>query len=1155
MTVRRRPHWGTILRVVLFLGVGANTYGASGCVGDLPPRSGETVWFGDFETGWGDWYAENGVWQIGAPTSGPNGAHQGKSVAATVLSGNYPFSTDSRLVSPPIVLPSLLPGETLELRFWHWFSYAAGCPDNGRVEIRTYDPNGWSAWTSLGVSATEQSAGWSRATKDLTMYAGKVIEVGFYHDDVFEDPGWPRHSESTGWYIDEVEIWRGVPHFVSVEGFESGWGDWYADNGLWQIGKPTKGPSGAFSGEAVAGTNLSGDYPPYTDSRLISPPLVLPSASELLPGEVIELRFYQWFSYASTCLDHGRVEVQTLEPTGWSVWKSLGVSADEISAGWSRAAKDLTQYAGKLVRVAFCHDETYDDPGWPRHYESTGWYIDEVEIWHGMPQSANPEGFELGWGDWSADNGVWQIGKPTSGPGAAHSGEYVAATNLSGNYPFNADSRLVMPPATLPKFSQLPPGQVLELRFWQWFSYTDNSGDHGRVEIQTLEVTGWSSWKSLGVSASGTSGGWSRTAKDLTKYAGQTIRIGFYHDDVFEDPGWPRHYESTGWYIDDVEITGLGPVLTSWSAGGDTGFNLMDKLTSDTTPDLTFVFSRPVAGTNNDIQVLDPNGNAVVAGSITGWGTATVVARFTTPWVRQGRYTIVLKSTMTDAQGRAFNAGTSKVLHLTLDPASPKVNDPGNLIRNGGFEEGTNPPAKEQPVVTLHIGAREVAWWQVDSNNVDWTHESRLPDAGPGERFVDFHGTKASKGAVSQTIPTVPGMVYYVWFDLVADPHGITGTRTVLLSVAGADKPGPDAPAEFRCAAGAQAGWQRKACSFTAMGKSTTLTFAGENDPTTEFSVAIDNIVVLPSRPPDPLTVEITDVDTSKCPTIQAKVSVTDKKGATPDGLNVASSFSVYEDGHLRTPITVKPSGSAISVCLALDYSGSMLKEGDPNAPIRLMEEGAKRFVSLMNLRPGGTGVLDRGEIIKFATDVEVMQMFTDDRLLLEKAIGRRMTKWEPSDTNLYDAIYQGISDAAGQPNNRAVVVMTDGKNTGSKHRIDEVIEYARTKKVPVYTIGLYNKNEDGSYTLKDADEDTLKRIAAETGGLYEKAPDADQLKGIYEKVAGILKNQYVVTYDSVACVAANASQTPHTLEIRVVAGAAQGEGTKTFPCPVTCKR
>jgi len=51
----------------------------------------------------------------------------------------------------------------------------------------------------------------------------------------------------------------------------TGWGGWGADNGVWEIGTPTKGPSASHWGSQCAGTVLSGNYSSDTDSRLISP--------------------------------------------------------------------------------------------------------------------------------------------------------------------------------------------------------------------------------------------------------------------------------------------------------------------------------------------------------------------------------------------------------------------------------------------------------------------------------------------------------------------------------------------------------------------------------------------------------------------------------------------------------------------------------------------------------------------------------------------------------------------------------------------------------------------------------------------------------------------------------------------------------------------
>ncbi len=78
---------------------------------------------GSFETGWGDWYADRGVWQVGAPTAGPGGCYAGTQCAGTVLDGNYPSYTDSRLISPTITLENVSGAEEIHLRFWQWFAY------------------------------------------------------------------------------------------------------------------------------------------------------------------------------------------------------------------------------------------------------------------------------------------------------------------------------------------------------------------------------------------------------------------------------------------------------------------------------------------------------------------------------------------------------------------------------------------------------------------------------------------------------------------------------------------------------------------------------------------------------------------------------------------------------------------------------------------------------------------------------------------------------------------------------------------------------------------------------------------------------------------------------------------------------------------------
>jgi len=277
------------------------------------------------------------------------------------------------------------------------------------------------------------------------------------------------------------------------------------------------------------------------------------------------------------------------------------------------------------------------------------------------------------------------------------------------------------------------------------------------------------------------------------------------------------------------------------------------------------------------------------------------------------------------------------------------------------------------------------------------------------------------------------------------------------------------------------------------------------------------------------LIVQIVDVDTSECPAIHSTVLVTDVNGVAVGGLD-ESHFSVYEDDQSRTPITVEPSLSEIAVSLTLDYSWSMEEEA-----IADMETAAVLFVDLLS--PG-----DAGEIIKFAAGMDVVQECTTDKLALIDAIqgGIGVNR---SATQLYDAIYQGISDVAERSGGKAVIAMSDGKNNNGQHAATQVIDHAKSTGVPVFTVGLG----------PDVDEDVLRAIAVNTGGVYYFAPTSEDLVKIYQDIAGTLKNQYVVTYETGVCESDNPDAREHDLEILVNVGAAYGQGAKRFTCPTTC--
>jgi RHS repeat-associated protein len=470
----------------------------------------------DFAGGWGDWSADNGVWQIGTPSAGPAGCYSGETCAGTVLDGHYPQHTDSRLIAPPTTLPTISGDEGVYLRFWQWFAYSN---DNGAVELSVYDPatQAWSDWQRLAeVDGT--AAVWSPLQVDVSAFAGQQVRLSFLHLG--------GHAVNAGWFLDDIAFERRTPSLPTLEDFAAGWGDWWADNGVWEVGTPSAGPAGCYSGDQCAGTVLDGHYPQHTDSRLIAPPTTLPTVSG---SEGVYLRFWQWFTYSD---DYGAVELSVYDPAtqAWSDWQRLA-EVDGAAAVWSPLQLDVSAFAGRQVRLSFLHLGGY--------YTNAGWFLDDIAFARRTPSLPALEDFAGGWGDWSADNGVWEIGTPSAGPAGCHSGETCAGTVLNGRYPQHTDSRLIAPPVVLPL---LAASDVLLLRFWQWHAYAD---DDGQVQISTWDGSGWTNWEGL-ATLDGT-GDWHLMAVDLTAYAGKRVRFGFLHRG--------GHATNHGWFIDDISLS------------------------------------------------------------------------------------------------------------------------------------------------------------------------------------------------------------------------------------------------------------------------------------------------------------------------------------------------------------------------------------------------------------------------------------------------------------------------------------------------------------------------------------------------------------------------------------------------------------------------
>ena len=156
------------------------------------------IFLEDFESGAVGWThgGQNENWELGMPTSDPNGAHSGVNAYATGLSGNYNPEADGYLRSPAINLTTVTNGVTLT--FWEYRDIYPNLNfHRGIINIIDAD-----TFAVLGevFRVAGSSGGWAERTLAMPAAAyGKNVRIEFR---LQSDPFDPR----PGWCIDDVSV-------------------------------------------------------------------------------------------------------------------------------------------------------------------------------------------------------------------------------------------------------------------------------------------------------------------------------------------------------------------------------------------------------------------------------------------------------------------------------------------------------------------------------------------------------------------------------------------------------------------------------------------------------------------------------------------------------------------------------------------------------------------------------------------------------------------------------------------------------------------------------------------------------------------------------------------------------------------------------------
>lgn len=224
---------------------------------------------------------------------------------------------------------------------------------------------------------------------------------------------------------------------------------------------------------------------------------------------------------------------------------------------------------------------------------------------------------------------------------------------------------------------------------------------------------------------------------------------------------------------------------------------------------------------------------------------------------------------------------------------------------------------------------------------------------------------------------------------------------------------------------------------------------------------------------------------------VELYTTVLDKQKRPVDHLTQGD-FRVLEDGVPQELLRFEQVRNLpIHAAIMLDTSASM--EGG----LAQAQEAALHFFE-QAVTPK-----DRAAIVTFNDHPDLAAKFTNDTKSL--AGGLAGLKAERG-TALYDSLIFTLYYFNGIKGQRAILMLSDGKDESSRFEFDDALEYARRAGVAIYVIGL---------KLPRKDYGKISKLAEETGGRSFLVDDASELTAVYDTIQQELRSRYLLAYQS----------------------------------------
>ena len=253
---------------------------------------------------------------------------------------------------------------------------------------------------------------------------------------------------------------------------------------------------------------------------------------------------------------------------------------------------------------------------------------------------------------------------------------------------------------------------------------------------------------------------------------------------------------------------------------------------------------------------------------------------------------------------------------------------------------------------------------------------------------------------------------------------------------------------------------------------------------------------------------------------VNVLATVRDKKGRLISSL-AKNDFLLEEDG-VPQEITYFSQQADLPLTIGLLVDTSVSQQ-------RLVDE--ERSGSFQFFQQILRNRKDLAFLISFDVDVELLQDLTDSMTLLHQGLeqleiqgssGGIMPSPVPTSdptpgTVMYDAIFLASDEMLkSQVGRKAIVLVSDGNDYGSRLKIEEALEAAHRNDVVIYAIRYFDREfYFRSGAMGGGGYGTLKKLGRETGGNVFEVSKKKPLKEIFDEIQAELRSQYSIGYTS----------------------------------------